>query len=201
MNRNSAPPPEGRQCIPARLDCILFIAFFFCFLFIAFYFLLTIHSFQLNSQEVFALSSLLDKPWSQASSLLPPGNAAFISIAQRVQFSRCSSIPIITRVVKSQSRTYIYSKSSIRYLVLYTNTKTNQNPPELATTIPQPRTTKIAFPSIKARHSAQKGPIAVQPRTTNAAFTSIGAQHSTPKTHQNTPTTDNQGVIYFVRSS
>ena len=29
--------------------------------------------FQLNSLEVFTLANLLDKPWSQASSLLPPG--------------------------------------------------------------------------------------------------------------------------------
>ena len=35
---------------------------------------------------------LLDKPWSQVSSLLPPGSCLHFFIAHRVQQSHCSSI-------------------------------------------------------------------------------------------------------------
>ena len=38
----------------------------------------------------FTLSDLLDKPWSQVSSLLPPRYVPSIFIAQRVQHSHCS---------------------------------------------------------------------------------------------------------------
>ena len=40
----------------------------------------------------FTLSDLLDKPWSQVSSLLPPPYVPSIFIAHRVHYSHCSSI-------------------------------------------------------------------------------------------------------------
>ena len=51
------------------------------------------HHFCFPAQLVggFPLSDLLDKPWSQVSSLLPPVRA-FIFIAHRVHHSHCSSI-------------------------------------------------------------------------------------------------------------
>ena len=52
------------------------------------------HYFYFPAQLVggFTLSDLLDKPWSQASSLLPPPYVPSILIAHRVQHSHCLSI-------------------------------------------------------------------------------------------------------------
>ena len=51
------------------------------------------HHFYIQAQLVggFTLSDLLDKPWSQVSSL-PPGTFLHFFIGHRVQHSHCSSI-------------------------------------------------------------------------------------------------------------
>ena len=53
------------------------------------------HNFYFPAQLVggFTLSDLLDKPWSQVSSLLPPGTSLqFLSRIGFIQYYRCSSI-------------------------------------------------------------------------------------------------------------
>ena len=45
------------------------------------FFLIITFTFQLNSYEVFALSGLLDKAWSQVPSIPPPGTLAFKPIS------------------------------------------------------------------------------------------------------------------------
>ena len=77
------------------------------YVFILFYF----YHFYFPAQLVggFNLSDLLDKPWSQVSSLLPPGRA-FVFIAHRVQHSH----HYILRIHQAlQSTPYIVHKDTI----------------------------------------------------------------------------------------
>ena len=40
----------------------------------------------------FTLNNLLDKPWSQVSTISPPGTCLYFFVAHRVQHSHCLSI-------------------------------------------------------------------------------------------------------------
>ena len=64
---------------------------------------------------------LLDKPWSQESSLLPPRFFPSIFIAHRVQQSHCSSIlhrVSLTHALELSARQFVHKKKSPR---IYTN--------------------------------------------------------------------------------
>ena len=74
------------------------VHFVFCF-FLFFY-----HHFYFPAQLVgsFTLSDLLDKPWSQASSLLPPGT--FLLFLSRIGFSIPTTRRFSLNVANSRSR-------------------------------------------------------------------------------------------------
>ena len=76
---------ETKKKVTWRSCVHVFFPFFFSFFFLN-------HNFYFPAQLVggFTLSDLLDKPWSQVSSLLPPRTCS-IFIAHRVQHSHCSS--------------------------------------------------------------------------------------------------------------
>ena len=60
---------------------------------------------------------LLDKPWSQVSSLLPPGSCLQILIAHRVQQSHCSSIfyrVLLTHALALSASQFVHKKKSQR---------------------------------------------------------------------------------------
>ena len=60
---------------------------------------------------------LLDKPWSQLSSLLPPGSCLQFFIAHRVQQSHCSSIfhqVLLTHALALSARQFVHKKKSQR---------------------------------------------------------------------------------------
>ena len=60
---------------------------------------------------------LLDKPWSQVSSLLPPGSWLQFFIAHRVQQSHCSSIfhrVLLTHALALSASQFVHKKKSPR---------------------------------------------------------------------------------------
>ena len=68
-----------------------------------FYFVYFHHHFYFPAQLVdFTLSDLLDKPWSQASSLLPPGT--FLLFLSRIGFSIPTTRRFSLNVANSRSR-------------------------------------------------------------------------------------------------
>ena len=80
----------------------LLFSFFFCFFFRSLFF----HTFTFQ---------LLDKPWSQVSSLLPPGFCLQFFIAHRVQQSHCPSIfrrVLLTHALALSASQVVHKKKS-----------------------------------------------------------------------------------------
>ena len=76
---------------------LLFFCFIYCF-----------HTF---------IFQLLDKPWSQVSSLLPPQFLPSFFIAHRVQQSHCSSIfhrVLLTHALALSASQFVHKKNSLR---------------------------------------------------------------------------------------
>ena len=74
--------------------------------FIFFIFLIITFTFQPNSYLVggFTLGDLLDKPWSQVSSLLPPGTCLYF--LSRIRLSIATVSRLSSNVANSRSRAF-----------------------------------------------------------------------------------------------